>query len=117
MGLISQVYTADECRELDRLAIEEHDIPGYTLMQRAGAFVFTTMQDRWPGIRSLLVVAGSGNNAGDGYIIATLADQAGIDTKVLQVGVTKRLRGDALLAWEQLQQPRSPSWTISHTQT
>ncbi|MXZ45232.1 MAG: NAD(P)H-hydrate dehydratase [Gammaproteobacteria bacterium] len=104
MGLISQVYTADECRELDRLAIEEHDIPGYTLMQRAGAFVFTTMQDRWPGIQSLLVVAGSGNNAGDGYVIATLAHQAGIDTKVLQVGATKRLRGDALLAWEQLQQ-------------
>lgn len=104
MSLISKVYTADECRELDRLAIEEHDIPGFTLMQRAGAFVFTTIQDRWPGIRSLLIVAGSGNNAGDGYVVATLAHQAGIDTTVHQIGATKRLRGDALLAWEHLQE-------------
>lgn len=104
MSLISKVYTADECRELDRLAIEEHDIPGFTLMQRAGAFVFTTIRDRWPGIRSLLVVAGSGNNAGDGYIVAALAHQAGINTEVLQVGATNRLRGDALHAWQQLQQ-------------
>ena len=103
MSLISKVYTADECQELDRLAIEEHDIPGFTLMRRAGAFVFTTIQDRWPGIQSLCVVAGSGNNAGDGYVVATLAHQAGIDTKVLQVGSTKHLRGDALLAWQQLQ--------------
>lgn len=104
MSLISKVYTADECRELDRVAIEEHDIPGFTLMQRAGAFVFTTIQDRWPGIRSLLVVAGSGNNAGDGYVVATLAHRAGINTTVHRVGAAKRLRGDALLAWEQLQQ-------------
>ena len=104
MSLISKVYTTDECRELDRLAIEEHDIPGFTLMQRAGAFVFTTIQDRWPGIRSLRVVAGSGNNAGDGYIVATLAHQAGIETEVQQVGAPKRLRGDALLAWQQLQE-------------
>ncbi len=104
MSLISKVYTADECRKLDRLAIEEHDIPGFTLMQRAGTFVFTTIQDRWPGIRSLLVVAGSGNNAGDGYVVATLARQAGINTTVHQVGESKRLRGDALLAWKQLQQ-------------
>ena len=104
MSLISNVYTADECRELDRLAIEEHDIPGFTLMQRAGAFVFTTIQDRWPGIRSLRVVAGSGNNAGDGYIVATLAHQAGIETAVLQVGATKRLHGEALLAWQQLRE-------------
>lgn len=103
MSLISKVYTADECRELDRLAIEEHDIPGFTLMQRAGAFVFTTIQDRWPGIRSLLVVAGTGNNAGDGYVVATLARQAGIHTTVHQVGESKRLSGDALLAWKQLE--------------
>ena len=104
MSVISKVYTADECRELDRVAIEEHDIPGFTLMQRAGAFVFTTIQDRWAGMQSLLVVAGSGNNAGDGYIVATLAHQAGINTKVFQVGASKRLRGDALLAREQLRQ-------------
>ncbi|MYD45882.1 MAG: NAD(P)H-hydrate dehydratase [Gammaproteobacteria bacterium] len=108
MSLISNVYTADECRELDRLAIEKHDIPGLTLMQRAGAFVFTTIQDRWPDIRSLSVVAGSGNNAGDGYVVALLAHQAGIATEVYQVGETNRLRGDALLAWQKLNEHEVP---------
>ena len=104
MSLISKVYTADECRELDRLAIEVHDIPGFSLMQRAGSFVFTTIQDRWPGIKSIRVVAGSGNNAGDGYVVAALARQAGLETEVQQIASPKRLRGDALLAWEQLQE-------------
>lgn len=102
MSLISKVYTADECRELDRLAIEKHDIPGFTLMQHAGAFVFTTIQDRWSDIQSLRVVAGTGNNAGDGYVVALLAHRAGIETEVYQVGATNRIRGDALLAWQQL---------------
>ena len=108
MSLISKVFTADECRELDRLAIEEHDIPGFTLMQHAGAFVFTTIQDRWPDIRSLRVVAGSGNNAGDGYVVALLAHQAGIATEVYQIGATNRIRGDALLAWQQLNEHEVP---------
>ncbi len=102
MSLITKVYTTEECRGLDRLAIEKHDIPGLTLMQRAGAFVFTTIQDRWPDIRSLRVVAGSGNNAGDGYVVALLAHQAGIATEVYQVAETNRIRGDALIAWQQL---------------
>lgn len=108
MSLISKVYTADECRELDRLAIEEHDIPGFTLMQHAGAFVFTTIQDRWPDIRSLRVVAGSGNNAGDGYVVALRAHQAGIATEVYQIGATNRIRGDALLAWQQINEHEVP---------
>ena len=108
MSHISKVYTADECRELDRLAIEKHDIPGFTLMQRAGALVFTTIQDRWTNIRSLRVVAGSGNNAGDGYVVALLAHQAGIATEVYQIGATNRIRGDALLAWQQLNEHEVP---------
>ncbi|MXZ56012.1 MAG: NAD(P)H-hydrate dehydratase [Gammaproteobacteria bacterium] len=108
MSLISKVYTADECRELDRFAIEKHDIPGFTLMQRAGAFVFTTIQDRWSDIRSLRVVAGSGNNAGDGYVVALLAHQAGIATEVYQIGATNRISGDALLAWQQLNEHEVP---------
>lgn len=115
MSLISKLYSADECRELDRLAIEEHGIPGFTLMQRAGSFVFTTIQDRWPGIRSLLVVAGSGNNAGDGYIVAKLAHEAGLDTEIQQIGDPRRLRGDALLAWQQL--PDHEFLTTSNSNT
>ena len=73
MSLPSVLYTAAQVRELDRRAIQEFDIPGYTLMCRAGEVVFALLQERWPTAQHLVVVCGSGNNAGDGYVIARLA--------------------------------------------
>ena len=40
MNPIERVYTVTECRELDRIAIEELGIPGFELMKRAGQFAF-----------------------------------------------------------------------------
>ena len=93
-----RVYTAAEVRELDRTAIEDRGIPGIALMKRAGRAVFDEARRRWPGGRSLTVVCGSGNNAGDGYIVAGLAEEAGLDTALLQVGNPEKLRGDAARA-------------------
>ena len=93
-----RVYTAAEVRELDRTAIEDRGIPGIALMKRAGRAVFDEVRHRWPGGRSITVVCGSGNNAGDGYIVAGLAEEAGLDTTLLQVGDADRLRGDAARA-------------------
>ena len=93
-----RVYTAAEVRELDRIAIEDRGIPGIALMKRAGRAVFDEVRRRWPAGRSLTVVCGSGNNAGDGYIVAGLAVEAGLDTRLLQVGDGGGFRGDAALA-------------------
>ncbi|MEN8131123.1 MAG: NAD(P)H-hydrate epimerase, partial [Pseudomonadota bacterium] len=92
------LYRADQVRELDRTAIEDLSIPGYTLMQRAGRATFEVLQQRWPKARALLVVAGPGNNGGDGYVIARLAQQEGWHVNVLQLGDPQRIRGDALTA-------------------
>ena len=93
-----RVYTAAEVRELDRTAIEDRGIPGIALMKRAGRAVFDEVRRRWPTGRSLSVICGSGNNAGDGYIVAGLAEEAGLDTALLQVGDPGKLRGDAARA-------------------
>ncbi len=92
------LYRADQVRELDRTAIEDLSIPGYTLMQRAGRATFEVLQQRWPQARALLVVAGPGNNGGDGYVIARLALQAGWRVNLFQLGDPQRIRGDALTA-------------------
>lgn len=99
-----RVYTAAEVRELDRTAIEDRGIPGIALMKRAGRAVFDEVRRRWPDGRSLTVVCGSGNNAGDGYIVAGLAEEAGLDTTLLQVGDPEKLRGDAA---------RAKDWALS----
>ncbi len=98
--LHNRLYRAEQVRELDRVAIEEFGIPGFTLMRRAGKACFRILLRHWPDARRLVVVCGSGNNAGDGYIIAGLAAQRGIDVHLCQVGSASRLRGDARRARE-----------------
>jgi NAD(P)H-hydrate epimerase len=95
-----ELYRAVQVRELDRIAIEEHGIPGYDLMSRAGAAAFELLRQRWPDARRIVVVCGGGNNAGDGYVVARLAHQSGLDVRVLTLSNPDDLRGDALTAWQ-----------------
>ncbi len=97
-SLPEQLYRAADVRELDRTAIEALGIPGYVLMRRAGRAVFEWARARWPQARRWLVVAGAGNNGGDGYVVGRLARQAGLDAWVVQAGDPERLRGDAAQA-------------------
>ncbi len=66
-------------------------------MLRAGRAAFDELTARWPRARSLTVFCGKGNNAGDGYVIAGLARETGLDAQVVQVG-TGAFEGDAELA-------------------
>jgi NAD(P)H-hydrate epimerase len=97
------LYRAAQVRELDRIAIQERGIPGYTLMSRAGAAAFAALQERWPQARRVVVVCGGGNNGGDGYVVARLAHQAGLDTQVLTLSEPTRLENDALTAFQDAQ--------------
>jgi hydroxyethylthiazole kinase-like uncharacterized protein yjeF len=92
------LYSATQVRELDRLAIESHGIAGATLMERAGAAAFTLLRARWPRARRIGVICGTGNNGGDGYVVARMAKSAGLTPFVLAVGDIAHLRGDARAA-------------------
>jgi NAD(P)H-hydrate epimerase len=98
-SLPSALYRAAQVRELDRIAIEQHGIPGYTLMSRAGAATFAALRERWPAALRITVVCGSGNNGGDGYVVARLAHQTGLLTQVLTLSDPEQLQGDALTAY------------------
>lgn len=90
-----ELYTAAQVRELDRLAIEEQGIPSLTLMERAGADALDALTGRYPGAGNLVVLCGGGNNAGDGYVLARLARQAGLEVRVIALVEPGRLKGDA----------------------
>ncbi len=93
--LANQIYLAHQVRELDRIAIEEFNIPSFTLMQRAAEAAFKEIQQSWPNVSRIIVLVGTGNNGGDGYVIASLALTANIATQVIQVGDHTKLQGDA----------------------
>lgn len=97
----TQLYTAQQVRALDRLAIEQHGIAGYDLMCRAAKAAFAQLQARWPQAGRLLIFCGAGNNAGDGYVLARLAQEAGLTVKVIAMRPVTDLTGDALHAAEQ----------------
>ncbi len=98
-NLPSALYRPELVRELDRVAIEEYRIPGYTLMCRAGSAVFRLVSGRWPQARRLTVLCGGGNNGGDGYVVARLANEAGLAAHVGWLSDPAALKGDAAIAW------------------
>ena len=85
-----RLYTAAQVRELDRIAIEEHGIAGLTLMKRAAEACVEKLISTWPGAVNILVLCGSGNNAGDGFIVAGLLAAKG---KSVQVGLVGNVPG------------------------
>lgn len=90
------LYTAAQVRGFDRFAIEHFGIPGLELMERAGRAAFACLRAHWPDAHRIVVLAGTGNNAGDGFVVARLAHEAGLAVQVLQIGDRARLSGDAL---------------------
>ena len=95
------LYTAAQTRALDHCAIQDHQIPGIVLMSRAAETAFTCLLDIWPDPECLQVLCGTGNNGGDGFLIADIGHKRGIRVVVLQVGDPEKISGDALLARQQ----------------
>lgn len=91
------LYSAEQVRALDASLIAA-GTPGFELMQRAARATWRALVRQWPAANELTVLAGHGNNAGDGYLVAVLARRAGWHVRVLAAGEPQRLQGDAALA-------------------
>lgn len=72
-------------------------VAGYTLMTHAGYGIAQAIQRRWTR-RPVVVLAGPGNNGGDGFVVARLLRAAGWPVRVALLGDTTRLKGDAAQA-------------------
>src|SRR6185312_1893898 len=85
----TRLYTAAQVRELDRSAIGTFGISAHVLMQRAAAAAWRCLRARWPQARRIVVLCGSGNNAGDGYLLACIARDAGLQVSVVALAPPK----------------------------
>ena len=91
------LYSTDAVRAFDAAAIDS-GIRGYELMTRAAAAALRALRARWPVARDLLVFCGTGNNGGDGYVLARLAKSAGLSPRVVAFVGREGLKGDAVRA-------------------
>ncbi len=76
------LYSIDSIRKAERIAVQQEGITEWVLMQRAAQAAFSVIQHTYPDLASLAVFCGSGNNAGDGFVLAALAQSSGIATQV-----------------------------------
>lgn len=99
-----KVIGADTMSQIDRRTIAEFGIAGLTLMENAGrACVNEIIADYGTGGKMLaIVIAGRGNNGGDGYVIARLLLQKGWEVKVLVLAEQVQIGGDAAANMEKL---------------
>ncbi|MEN9726491.1 MAG: hypothetical protein RL434_857 [Pseudomonadota bacterium] len=92
------LHAPDTVRALEAAACRAGGFVSFELMRRAGAAAFRHLRERWPAATRIAVVCGTGNNGGDGYVLAALAKGEGLDVTVLQVGSPAE-QGDARQAW------------------
>jgi ADP-dependent NAD(P)H-hydrate dehydratase / NAD(P)H-hydrate epimerase len=89
------LYDADEIRALDSAAIEGLGLPGAVLMERAGLAAAHEIGQRFPSATRVAIVCGSGNNGGDGFVVARHLHSSGTSVEVLLTGVASKLSIDA----------------------
>lgn len=104
-----KVVTAEQMAAIDSCAIEQIGIPAATLMEGAGkkiARVAIRYIRYRHEIESIAVFALHGNNGGDAFVAAQylLAKLPEIDTHVYFISTTDKLKSDARLQYERLEQ-------------
>jgi hydroxyethylthiazole kinase-like uncharacterized protein yjeF len=106
-----ELLTTAEMGEADRLTIAG-GIAGIELMENAGRAFADLVAARQPAGSRVAVVAGPGNNGGDGFVAARILLEQGYRARVLLVGDRDRLKGDAALAaraWTGPTEPAAPA--------
>lgn len=83
-----------QVRQVDQIAIESYGIPGVVLMENAGRGAAEII-DQLAGAGPITILCGSGNNAGDGYVIARHLQLAGRQVAIVSIVELEKLRGDA----------------------
>jgi NAD(P)H-hydrate epimerase len=96
----TRIVTAAQMRRADQLTIEA-GTSGFTLMQRAGQAVTAAVVECMPDYGRIVIVAGPGNNGGDGFAAATVLRQRRIPVTVVTLTACDDLSGDVLAHAEQ----------------
>ncbi len=91
------LMTKDQVRAVDSWAINTLGVPGVVLMENAGRSCAELIKDKLKDITSpkVCIFCGTGNNGGDGYVIARHLSNSGFEVVVVICGNREKVKGDA----------------------
>ncbi len=98
LAITRKLYTASQIRQLDQALARARGVPTWQLMQDAATAAYSVLKANWPEAKRIIIMTGSGNNAGDGWLLAALLCAAGVTARVIAVKQPDKLCGDASLA-------------------
>jgi len=93
-------FRASVLRDLDRRSADAQGLSEFDLMEHAGVAAFKHLRNLWPRAQRVAVFCGTGNNGGDGWIIARLLRESGLNAEVFVFGAIEKITGAARLAYE-----------------
>ncbi|MER9524962.1 NAD(P)H-hydrate dehydratase [Mesorhizobium sp. M0292] len=106
-GAKLELLSPTEMADADRLAIAAGPLDGYGLMKRAGEAVAAVVLARYPSATRVHVLCGPGNNGGDGFVVARLLAETGVDVALWASG-EPRAGSDAAISAAQCLLERKP---------
>lgn len=113
-----QVVNVAEMQALDRRAIEELGIPSLVLMERASLGIYHHLKhfykNQLQSKKPVLILAGSGNNGGDGLVIARLLHCDNYSVQVILLGKDKKRSIDNKHQLELIRRLEIPTHSINH---
>ncbi|MDC5820546.1 NAD(P)H-hydrate dehydratase [Vibrio europaeus] len=93
-----ELYTGQQVKHGEQQAAKLAGVELYTLMLRAGLATYQLMRDKFPHAKRIVIMAGTGNNGGDGFVVAKLAKSDGLDVSLYLFGDETKISGDAAKA-------------------
>ncbi|OKY26836.1 bifunctional ADP-dependent NAD(P)H-hydrate dehydratase/NAD(P)H-hydrate epimerase [Thalassotalea sp. PP2-459] len=102
-SLPQSAYCATQVLTNEHCLAKEQGLELYALMEKAGQAVFSRIQEQYSKTTQLFILAGKGNNGGDGFVLARLAAEVGYKVTVYLCAEAEQLKGCALTAFNSLQ--------------
>jgi NAD(P)H-hydrate epimerase len=119
------ILTREQVRRVDDIVVHQFGMSSLVLMENAGRGVVDVLLEIDPSLtptragasggrgRTVAILCGKGNNAGDGFVIARHLEIRGVLAKVLLLGSPEELRGDARENYEILSHADVPIIDLS----
>ncbi|HCI54565.1 MAG TPA: NAD(P)H-hydrate dehydratase [Bacteroidales bacterium] len=99
-----KIFTGQQIKEIDKFTIENEPISSVDLMERAAGKIFSWIVSRFGRSHKIVVVAGPGNNGGDGLALARMLALSGYETEVFYIAFSKNVSPDWKINMERLEQ-------------